>query len=193
MDEAGGAAVRVARTVTARHPGTATCIEVDERAQVEKEMVVPRLNADLSAHADIGSAAQVPLVANSGLSSVGYWLVGAGFRVEPDEGAWLLALDGSHQGLVRPIYNGRDLTARPRGIYAIDFGLRDENEAAGFPVLYNLLRDRVKSQREANNDRSARERWWRFGRNREDLRSALRHICVRYPCPTSVVRAQRTG
>src|SRR5690606_3805907 len=60
-----------------------------------------------------------------------------------------------------------------RGIYTIDFGLRSEAEARLFPVLYDIVRVRVKPPRDANNDRSTRENWWRFGRNREDLRHAL--------------------
>ncbi len=173
VDEAGSAAVRVAMTVIAQSAPNATLVEVDDRGLVLGELHLERLNADLSATADVPGAAGTPLLSNSGLSSQGFTLVGEGFRVGAEEGISLLELDRTHFGVVRQIVNGRDLSTRPRGIYTIDFGLRTEREALEFPVLYDLIRSRVKAGRDANNDRSTRERWWRFGRNREDLRQAL--------------------
>src|SRR5690606_29859399 len=76
-------------------------------------------------------------------------------------------------GLIRPYVNGRDLTARARGVSVVDFGLMSEEDARAHPLLYELVRDRVKPQRDANNDPKAREKWWLFGRNREELRLAL--------------------
>src|SRR5690606_394010 len=100
-------------------------------------------------------------------------LVGEGFRLNPEEGRALLEMDPRHAGIVRPIVNGRDLTGRARGIYTIDFGMRGGEEIQDFPVLLNLVLTRVRPSRESNNDRSSREKWWRYGRNREDLRAAL--------------------
>jgi hypothetical protein len=177
LDEVGGAAVRVALTVIA--PSTirgATLVRVADDGSVARETAVDRLNTDLTAHADVAAAASTGLLANRGLSSQGFTLVGEGFRLDPEEGRALMALDARHAGIVRPIRNGRDLTARGRGIFTIDFGLMSEEEATGYPVLYDLVRDRVKPAREANNDRSTRENWWRFGRNREDLREALQGL-----------------
>ena len=42
--------------------------------------------------------------------------------------------------------------------------------------MYDLVRDRVKPDRDANNDRLIRANWWRFGRNREELRAALKGL-----------------
>ncbi|MDQ3556445.1 MAG: class I SAM-dependent DNA methyltransferase, partial [Gemmatimonadota bacterium] len=173
VDESGGAAVRVAMTVFEKEPNSAVRVEVDEAAAVVRERRVDRLNADLSVHANVAGAASQALAANASISSQGFTLVGEGFRLSGEEGIRLLGIDAGHAGIVRPIVNGRDLTARPRGIYTIDFGLRDQAEASHIPILYDVVRDRVKPSREANNDRSTRERWWRFGRNREDLRQAL--------------------
>ncbi len=172
VDESGSAAVRVAMTVLSKNAVSATKVEVDADAKVVRETTVPRLNSDLTAYADVAKAVGTPLVANRGLSSQGFTLVGSGFRLEPEEGERLLEFP-NHEAIVRPIVNGRDLVAKPRGIYTIDFGLRTEDEARNFPVLYDLVRTRVKPARRANNDRSTRERWWRFGRNREELRTAL--------------------
>ena len=117
------------------------------------------------------------------MSSRGFTLVGRGFVVDAEE-AGQLRNNPAHLKLVRPYRNGRDLAATPRGLYVIDFGTRDEEQARGYPVLYDLLRTRVKPQRDANNDRPSRENWWKFGRNREDFREALsglpRYIATPY-------------
>ena len=175
VDEVGSAAVRVALTVIARSPTSATLVHVDDHGAL-RDTLVAKLNSDLTAHADVPGAAAKRLLANRGLSSQGFTLVGEGFRLDPKEGEALLAADPRHQRVVRPILNGRDLTQRPRGKYTIDFGLMTEDDAKRYPVLYDLVRDRVKPSRDANNDRSTRVNWWRFGRNRPDLREALRDL-----------------
>lgn len=83
-------------TVIARDPAVATRVEVDDAAVVVRETVVPQLNADLSAYADVPLAAAVPLHANRGLTSNGFNLVGAGFRLEAEEAEQLLAMDPCH-------------------------------------------------------------------------------------------------
>lgn len=176
VDEAGGAAVRVAMTVLGRDAERAVRLEVDDDGRVVRQSEAAALNADLSAHADVASAAGVPLRANAGLSFRGFSLVGRGFVLEEPEALGLIRRDDRHAEVVRPYLNGRDMAARPRGVYVIDFALRDEQEARDYPVLYDLVRDRVKPQRDANNDRQRRERWWMFGRTNAELRAALQPL-----------------
>jgi hypothetical protein len=173
IDETGSAAVRVAMTVLAGDGTSAVLVRVDEAAVVRNETRVTRLNSDLTLTADVSSAAAQVLRSNAALSSQGFTLVGEGFRLSAEEGVALLHLDLRHREVIRKIVNGRDLAAHPRGIMTIDFGLRDESQARGFPILFDLIRTRVKPDRDANHDRSTRQNWWRFGRNREDLRAAL--------------------
>lgn len=173
VDELGSAAVRVTMTVTAPDSGSATLVEVDEGANVRRVRRIPRLNSDLTVHADVPQAAGEPLLANRGLSSQGFILVGDGFVLDAEEGARLSAADPDGADIVRPYLTGRDLTQRRREQYVIDFGLRDHAEVREHPVLYDVVRDRVKPLRDANNDRSTRESWWRFARNREEFRPAL--------------------
>ncbi|HEU4648550.1 MAG TPA: DNA methyltransferase [Gemmatimonadales bacterium] len=172
-DEVGGADVRVAMTVLAKEPPQAVLVRVDEGGVAQRPVVVPALNDDLSAHADVATAAAEPLRANDGLAAPGFKLHGAGFILDRAEAEHLLALDPRQCELVRPFRNGMDIAKRPRGVWVIDFGTRDEAEAQTTPLLYNIVRDRVKPERDANRDRSTREKWWRFGRNREELREAL--------------------
>jgi hypothetical protein len=175
-DETDGAAVRVAMTVLARGAGRATRVEVGEDGEIAQTIAARALNADLSAHADVATAASEPLAANAGLSSRGFTLVGRGFVLEPDEAVRLVQAESTHAEIIRPYLNGRDLASRPRGVYVVDFGLCSEDEARRYPVLFDLLRDRVKPERAANARSSYAHLWWRFGEPRVSLRPALERV-----------------
>lgn len=183
VDESGAADVTVAMTVIARSAPDAIRIEVNGEAQVQREVRVAQLNADLSAHANVAGATKVPLQANQGLAANGFIVYGRGFVLEPDE-ARKLAEDPKNAELIHPLRNGRDLAARPRGLYVIDFGLRSEEEARQYPVAYDIVRTRVKPYRDTVQDKSRRLHWWRFGRTNEALRAALeglpRYIATSY-------------
>jgi hypothetical protein len=175
-DEKAGAAVRVALTVMATAAPSAVRVDVSDDGTVLREVRAPRLNADLTAHADVAAAGAGPLLANEGLSNTGFKLHGAGFVLEEAEAAVLLRADPRNGEIIRPYRNGRDLTARPRGAHVIDFANRSETEALQYPLLFDLVRDRVKPEREANRDQSRRKRWWRFGRSNAELRAAAARL-----------------
>lgn len=183
------AAVRIAMTVVAagRHDGR-LCEVVSEsgldgdQPQIGLSEREGRINADLTIGADVTRTEG--LKANEGLCSPGVKLHGAGFIVTPHQ-AKLLGL-GRRPGLdahVRPYRNGRDLTARPRGVLVIDlFGLEAEQVRERFPEIYQHVKLTVKEAkdkdgrvvgRDANNRGSYGAFWWVFGEPRRELRPAL--------------------
>lgn len=172
VDEIGGAAVRVAMTVQAHTAPKARLLKVDEKAIVVSDQVVARINSDLTGHADVGSASATPLVSNRGIAHDGVKLHGSGFLLEASEAAQI----GVEADVVKPYLNGRDVAQRPRGLVVIDFGLIDEGGARAHPVAFDLVRDRVKPQRDANRRETYRAFWWRFGEPRRDLREAISGI-----------------
>ncbi|TKC99643.1 class I SAM-dependent DNA methyltransferase [Polyangium fumosum] len=172
-DGSDDARVRVAMTVIAKNPPSATLVTVDGDANVVATVEVPRLNADLTAHADVPTAAGVPLRANDGLSSPGFKLDAAGFIIDAREAKRLFQADPRNAAILKPYRNGKDFTTRPRNVFLIDFGAMDESDARGYPVLYDIVRDRVKPERDVKPDRTRRELWWRLARPREFLREAL--------------------
>jgi hypothetical protein len=176
FEDADGASVRVTMTVLARVGGSARLVRVNAHGAVESVTDATRLNADLTNHADVAGTSRVPLLATSGLASQGYKIVGKGFLLNRPEAELLLSADRRYADVVKPIRSGRDLTDRSRDLFVIDFGLLDEKQARGYPLAYDRVRDRVKPERDANGDRSTREKWWRFGRNRDELRPALQDI-----------------
>ncbi|MBP6571548.1 MAG: class I SAM-dependent DNA methyltransferase, partial [Gemmatimonadales bacterium] len=167
------ARVRVAMTVLARNVSSATLVRVDGNADVVSVTRVPRLNTDLSAHADVALTASVPLASNQGLCSNGFKLHGKGFVIGDDEARRLMEISSHSVEVLRPFRNGMDIVTRPRGVWVIDFGFLSEEEARRYAPLFDIVRDRVKPERDANAQPAYREFWWRFGRPRGELRDAL--------------------
>ncbi len=181
------AAVRIAMTVAAPGQHLGTLFEVVSEAALDTDQPeialtqrAGKIHADLSVGADVTTALE--LKANDGVCSPGVKLHGAGFIVEP-ETARALGL-GKRPGLerhIRPYRNGRDLMARSRGVMVIDlFGLTDHDVRRQYPEVYQHVLEAVKPARQAQFDKSptrdAREyvdRWWTFGKPREELRPAL--------------------
>jgi hypothetical protein len=117
-----------------------------------------------------------PLAQNAGRSFQGPIPAGS-FYLEPEEAEELLARDDAdYTEVVRPYLIGDDITEEPRQRprrYVIDFGFRPLEEAMRFPAALEIVRQRVKPERDKNADRGFRENWWRFGRPRGEMRAAL--------------------
>src|SRR5215217_1682954 len=174
------AAVRIAMTVAEAAAQEGVLWEVATEAGLDTDepkitlrQAVGRINSDLTVGVDVTKAGS--LRANTGLSSPGVKLHGAGFIVTPAE-AENLGL-GRHPGLeqhVRPYRNGRDLTAHPRNMMVIDlFGLTAEVARANYPDIYQHVLARVKPERDTNNRAVYRDTWWVFGEPRREIRPAL--------------------
>ncbi|KRE22080.1 restriction endonuclease subunit M [Bosea sp. Root483D1] len=181
------AAVRIAMTVAVlgQHEGrlldvvSEAALDTDQ-PRIELRERQGRIGSDLSTGPDMTRT--TPLRANEGLSSRGVSLHGAGFLVTP-AAAEALGL-GHRPGLdnhIRHYRNGRDLTARSRGVLAIDlFGLTAAEVRERFPEVYQHLRLTVASDRQAQFElsptadaRSYLAHWWLFGKPRQELRPAL--------------------
>ncbi len=173
VEEAGGAAVRVAMTVLDARAVTARLVKASDAGVVTTEIVAGLINADLTSHANIAAASQYALRANSGLAHRGFQLIGAGFILDAHEATALIGADPTTADVIKPYRNGRDLAARPRGVYVIDFGLGSEADALQHPVEYDIVRSRVKPERDANARTTYGTYWWRYGEPRRELRTAL--------------------
>ena len=174
------AAVRIAMTVAAAGRVEGQLQEVASEAGLETDapQIAMRtrsgfINPNLTLGADVTKAR--PLLANEWLCSPGVKLHGAGFIVTGSEAAHLGL--GKRDGLerhIRPYLNGRDLTARTRGVYVIDLLGVEEGEARRqFPEVYQHLLTTVKPERAGNNRAAYRDMWWIFGEPRRELRPAL--------------------
>jgi hypothetical protein len=182
VENADGAAVRIAMTVAARQQRDAaatlqTVIAETEGAEGALDVTLATcmgtINADLTIGADVASA--VTLKADEGISNRGVQVIGSGFIVTREEAASLGL--GRIPGLehhIREYRNGKDLTSRPRDVLVIDlFGLSEAEVRDRFPEVYQWVHERVKPERDANNRDSYRKNWWIHGEPRKAFRPAL--------------------
>jgi hypothetical protein len=173
VDETDGAAVRVAMTVIGRlGPAGATLVSAPEGRPVRQSRCA-KLNADLTAHADVASAASLGLQANHGLSSNGYNLRGAGFILDNQEATRLRTQNPELKAVIRPYLNGMDVARRSREAFLIDLDDATEAEARAYPLVFDILRTRVLPERRVKKESAAREYWWRLWRTRPEFRRAM--------------------
>jgi hypothetical protein len=117
-----------------------------------------------------------PLPANKGRSFQGPIPAGS-FYLEPDEARAILDRDdANYADVVRPYLIGDDITEEPEQQprrFIVDFGFMALEEAMQYPAALELVRQRVKPERDVNRDKGFREHWWRFGRPRGEMRKAI--------------------
>lgn len=83
----------------------------------------------------------------------------------------------SNAAVLFPLVNGIDVTRRPRDGWVIDTGeSMSESDASLFEAPFQHILKEVKPVRLQNNDRIRRTFWWRFGRNGEQLRFAIKSL-----------------
>ena len=117
-----------------------------------------------------------PLPTNKGRSFQGPIPAGS-FYLEPDEARAILDRDdANYEEVVRPYLIGDDITEQPEQHprrFIVDFDFMALEEAMQYPAALELVRQRVKPERDVNRDKGFRELWWRFGRPRGEMRKAI--------------------
>lgn len=183
VEAADKAAVRIAMTVAEAGDRKGILAETTAEQNLETDspdVALNRREGKLQARLSLGRGPSQtsPLRANQMIASRGVSLHGAGFLVTPEK-ARELGL-GTVEGLDAHILNyrnGRDLAQRPRGLMVIDLYPMDAGEVvARFPAIYQHVLDTVKPERDSNNMKFRREKWWWFGATHKDLREFLQHL-----------------
>lgn len=122
-----------------------------------------------------GAQPATTLPANLGRSFQGPIPVGTGFVLDPSEAAQLLS-HHPYRDVVRPYLIGDDVAGDPDQAprrFIIDFNTLPLEDAMAFPAALDIVRQRVKPERDQNRDRGFRTYWWRFGRPRPAMRAAI--------------------
>ncbi len=143
---------------------------------------VAEIYADLTGRAlDAASGMDLtqarPLPENAGCSFFGLCLAGA-FAVDSDTARRWLREPNPHgrpnSEVLRPIWNGVDVTQGWKGRWVIDFGTDlSEGEAALYEAPFARVLEKVKPVRMSNNRKSRAVYWWRHGETRPGLRRQL--------------------
>ncbi|HQR59140.1 MAG TPA: N-6 DNA methylase, partial [Azonexus sp.] len=83
----------------------------------------------------------------------------------------------SNAEVLRPSWNGLDITRRDRDVWIIDFGCEmTEGESSLFEAPFSFAKEHVFPMRQANNREAYRKLWWRHGEARPGLRRLLAGI-----------------
>jgi hypothetical protein len=121
-----------------------------------------------------------PLLANKSRSFFGLCLAGP-FKVDTETALEWLRNTGNPNGrpnsdVVRPIYNGSDITRHWAGNWVVDFGGMALPEAADYLQPFAHVEKMVKPGRINNNRRSRAEKWWHHGEKRPALHQELKGL-----------------
>ena len=134
---------------------------------------VATINTDLTSATNLTTARR--LAENTGIAFQGPVKVGD-FDIPDTVGQDMLGQRNLHgrpnSDVVRPWMNGSDITGHARGMWIIDFGERDLEQAALYEAPFEYVRKHIKPVREHNADRQRRTFWWRLGRSGGDLTRA---------------------
>jgi hypothetical protein len=121
-----------------------------------------------------------PLVANTGLSFVGTYVLGMGFVLTPERRAELITKDRRNAERIYRYIGGEEVNSDPDPSlerYVINFGDMELAAAERWPDLLTIVRNLVKPERDLlkNNSDGRRRKtyWWQFGRNTPALYAAL--------------------
>ena len=143
---------------------------------------VAEINADLteggSSKHDLTKARR--LAANAECSFFGLLLAGK-FAVDNDTAQrWLQEANPNgrpNSDVLRPILNGNDVLKTPSNRWVIDFGTdMTEAEASLYAAPFAYVEQVVKPERITNREASRAKYWWRLGRPRPELRTALKPL-----------------
>ena len=153
------------------------------------------IHADLTAGTGGGDELNLtlarPLMANLGVCFMGASKKGP-FDIPGDLARQWLTLPNpngrSNAEVLRPLWNGIDLTRRERDVWVIDFGISlSEEDAALYEAPFNYVLKEVKPIRSKNNRDSYRRFWWRHAEARPGMRTALKSL-PRYITTPAVAR-----
>ena len=103
-------------------------------------------------------------------------VVGVGFTLKPDERNALIEHDFRNDRVIQQYVIGKDLNQRPdcsASRYIINFRDWSLADAQEYPDCLEIVRRRVKPERDHNNRASYREFWWRYGEHRPGLYRAI--------------------
>ncbi|MCA9966829.1 MAG: class I SAM-dependent DNA methyltransferase [Anaerolineales bacterium] len=152
---------------------------------------VETINADLTSIIDLTRANQ--LEENFGLSFMGVTPAGP-FYVEGDIAREWLALPENPNGrpnsdVVKPYFNGTDITKRRRDVWIVDFGVDMSLEDASlYEAPFEYIEKNVKPARQKSRTPKT-DPWWLFTRSRPEMREKLESV-TRY-IGTSMVAKHR--
>ncbi|MDD1434338.1 hypothetical protein MEO42_25320 [Dolichospermum sp. ST_sed6] len=127
------------------------------------------------------------LLANAGKSFIGSYVLGMGFTFDDDnpeatpiaEMQKLITENPQNAERIFPYIGGEEVNSSPTHShrrYVINFGEMSEEEAREYPDLMNIVEEKVKPARLAQNREIRARYWWRFGETTPALYQAISQL-----------------
>ncbi|WP_204519906.1 Eco57I restriction-modification methylase domain-containing protein [Actinomyces procaprae] len=141
----------------------------------ERDVPVPRISTLLESAGRVEGKPQ-RLAKNAGVAFIGCYVLGKGFILEPEEAQAWIAEDPRNAEVLFPYLNGEDLNSRPDcspSRWVIDFGMREQAEAASYHLPFGRVLSEVKPQRDKVKIDYRREYWWRYAAWAPAMREAI--------------------
>lgn len=139
------------------------------------------------------------LIANQNKSFQGSIVLGMGFVLTPEKAQALIDKDPRNKDVLFPYLNGEDLNSRPDQspsrwvINFKDWALDAEHDdpkkpkgapyAADYPDCLAIVREKVKPERDKNNRKERREKWWQYAEKCPALYGAIEGCDRVLVCP----------
>jgi hypothetical protein len=136
-----------------------------------------------------GNENAASLLANKGHSFVGSFILGLGFVFDDtdkkgasntlSEMQRLIAKNPRNAERIFPYIGGEEVNESPTHAhhrYVIDFFDRSLDEASEWPDLLDVVRRKVKPERDVQKRDANRERWWQYAEKRPGLYTAIRGL-----------------
>jgi len=125
---------------------------------------VSDINAMLSQDDGISGSLN-KLSENAGCSYMGSIILGEGFVLDDKMKSELCQADANNENVIFYYMNGRDLTTnydQSPSRWVINFGDMSEKQASKYGAVYDLVKTKVKPQRDKVKRKAYREKWWQF-------------------------------
>ena len=133
-----------------------------------------KISSSLKDTTDVSQAFKLKV--NSNHCFQGVIPVGKGFYITEEKAAEWLRFDLVNKAVLKWSSSAGDLTDSPNGFpsrWIIDFKDMSIEEISLYQLPLQHIRDTVKPEREKNREAVMREKWWRFKRTNEAMRTAL--------------------
>ncbi len=118
----------------------------------------------------------VPLAANVGKAFMGSTVLGPGFMLTSEEREILIQQSQKNACRIVPYIGGENVNTSPtQGFdrYVINFGAMALDETSAWPDLIEIIREKVKPERDKNNRDAYRMYWWQYAEKRPALYEAI--------------------
>ncbi len=119
------------------------------------------------------------LAANAGIVFQASKLDGIGFTMDPARAREMIARDPQNTRVLFPFVNGQDLNSRPDcsgSRWVINFFDWSEVQAKIYQEPYAQVLREVKPERDRNNRKTRRERWWQYGELARGLYESIKSL-----------------